>query len=139
MLKNNAKYLTKTFAFSDIWKKFCGKNFHEFKIREMIAAQKKKKKQVLLQLTTIKVKINHYFWKFPRFYNSFWFYEFWKNFRVLHFKKYPWFRVEKLSRFDDLEFPKAETFAKMTEKRESWCPWKFLPLRYSKFKNKKKI
>ena len=28
------------------------------------------------------------------------------------------FRVEKLSRFDDLEFLKAETFAKMTEKRE---------------------
>ena len=46
-----------------------------------------------------------------------WFYAFWKNFRVLRFKKYPWFRVEKLSRFDDLEFPKAENFAKMTEKR----------------------
>ena len=42
-----------------------------------------------------------------------------KNFRVL--KNIP-FRVKKLSRFDDLEFPKAETFAKMTEKLESFCP-----------------
>ena len=32
------------------------------------------------------------------------------------------FAWKKLSRFDDLEFPKAETFAKMTEKRESQCP-----------------
>ena len=49
----------------------------------------------------------------------FWFYEFWKNFRVSHFKKYPWLRVENLSRFDDLEFPKTKNFAKMTEKRET--------------------
>ena len=60
----------------------------------------------------------------------------WKNFRVLRFKKYPWFHGEKLSRFDDLEFPTAETFAKMTKKREtreSWCPRKFLPLKYPRY------
>ena len=37
-------------------------------------------------------------------------------FRVL---KNPWFRVKKLSRFDDLEYPKAEAFAKITEKHET--------------------
>ena len=44
-----AKYLTKTFGFDDFWNKFCGKIFRKFKIREMLAAPKKKKKhQVLL-------------------------------------------------------------------------------------------
>ena len=38
--------------------------------------------------------------------------------KLSRFEKYPWFRVKKLSRFDDLEFSKAETFAKMTKKRE---------------------
>ena len=42
-----------------------------------------------------------------------------KTFAFPVLKKYPWFREEKLSRFDDLEFSKAETFLKMTEKRES--------------------
>ena len=35
------------------------------------------------------------------------------------FERFFWFRVKKLSRFDDLLFPKAETFAKMTKKREN--------------------
>ena len=51
-----------------------------------------------------------------------------KAFRFL--QKYPWFCVEKVSLFDDLEFLKAETFTKMTLKsaknakvnaRESFC------------------
>ena len=33
--------MTKTSAFGDFWNKFCGKNFCEFKIREMLAASKK--------------------------------------------------------------------------------------------------
>ena len=98
----------------NIWQKlsrfgdFCGKNFREFKIREILAAPKKKKAPNVIVVG----EINHYFWKLPFFYDFFWFYEFSINFRVSCFKKYPWFRVEKLSRFDDLEFPKAETFAK---------------------------
>ena len=47
-VKKKAKYLTKTFAFGDFWKEFCGKNFREFKVREMLLAPKKKKHQVLL-------------------------------------------------------------------------------------------
>ena len=48
-VKKNAKYLTKTFTFGNFWNKFLRKNFREFKIREMLAASKKKKKhQVLL-------------------------------------------------------------------------------------------
>ena len=81
-VKINAKYLTKTFAFGDFWNIIHGKNFRKFKIREILAAPKKKKHQILLQLKTIKVEIFHYFWKFPRFYDFFWFYEFRKNFRV---------------------------------------------------------
>ena len=46
--KKNTKYLTKTFAFGDFWKKFCGKNFREFKIREMLAASKKKKSVIVV-------------------------------------------------------------------------------------------
>ena len=76
---------------------------------------------MLLYLTTIKAEINHYFWNFPVFMIFF-------DFRVSSFKKYPC--VEKLSRFDDLEFPRAETFAKWLKNaknakvnvRESFCP-----------------
>ena len=41
--QKNAKYLTKTFVFGDFWNIFRGNNFREFKIREMLAAPKKKK------------------------------------------------------------------------------------------------
>ena len=43
----------------------------------------------------------------------------WKDFRGQRFQEYLRFRVKKLSHFDDLKFPKVETFAKTTEKRES--------------------
>ena len=46
--KKNAKYLTTFFAFGDFWNKFCGKNFREFKIKEMLASPKKKKKHKVL-------------------------------------------------------------------------------------------
>ena len=39
--------------------------------------------------------------------------------KLSRLQRYPWFRLQKLSRFDDLEFPKAETFAKMTKERET--------------------
>ena len=41
--KKNAKYLIKTFAYGGFLNIFRGKNFREFKIREMHAAPKKKK------------------------------------------------------------------------------------------------
>ena len=50
------------------------------------------------------------------------------------FMKNFYFRRKKLSRFFVLLFSKAETFAKMgknRENRESFCPRKFLPLKYS--------
>ena len=58
-------------------------------------------------------------------------YEIWNKFRLsivfdddkarnksLLLKIAPFYWFYLLSHFDDLEFPKAETFAKMTEKRE---------------------